>query len=688
MRTFGFVWIFVLLGLSAPVLNADEGLWLFNDFPADRVRGQHGVDVTQEFLDHIRLSSTRLYPYGSGSFVSPTGLVFTNHHVASDCIQKLTTAENNYVRDGFYAPTLSDERACPDLEINVLTRIEDVTDRVKGAVTEGATPAEANRQKKTAMTGIEKACTDAGGDRCDVETMFSGGQYHLYEYKKYTDIRLVFAPEERITAFGGDPDNFTYPRYCLDFTFLRVYENGKAAKTEHFLKWSREGVQEGELTFVSGHPGTTGRLLTYSALEFARDYSYPLRLRRYQLYSQALERYSAISEDNKRIARDDVLGYQNSRKAYIGFLRGLQDEKLMARKLSEEEDLRAAVEADAKLEDQFGGLWDEVAEAYGEYEGFYKRQYLLETSGTGGSALLAKARGVLRFATETAKPNGDRLREYADSALPTREQSMFSPAPIHEDLEIVLLSAYFRLLSGELGASDPTVKLILASRTPAAAADYYVGGTKLQNVGERKRLAKDPAAVQASEDTMMRLAAIIDGPARQYRKQYADEVQAVLQSSASKVAQVRFAVSGAGDYPDATFTLRMSYGPAKGYEDSRGKWIPFTTRIGGVYERATGADPFRLPPSWLKAEKKLDTDTPFNFVTTNDTHGGNSGSPTVNAKGEGIGILFDGNIESLPNRFVFTDRTSRSVHVASQVILESLRKVYRADRILKELGVE
>ncbi len=668
--------------------HADEGLWLFNDFPVEKVAKKYGFRVTQEFLDHVRLSSTRLFPYGSGSFISPKGLVFTNHHVASDCIQKLTTAEHNYLRDGFHARSFEEEKACPDLEINVLIRIEDVTRRVKGVVKPGMNPAEANRARKAEMSRIENECRQAGGDRCDVVTLFSGGQYHLYEYKKYTDVRLVFAPEEAIAAFGGDPDNFNYPRYCLDFALLRVYENGRPAHTPEYLKWSREGVKDGELTFVSGHPGTTGRMLTYAALEFYRDVSYPLVLGWIEHLERALLDFSRTSEDNQRIARDNLLMAQNSRKAYRGFLRGLRDPKLMSRKRAEEDKLRAAVNADPKLKKKYSGIWGEVAAAYRRYAEFYRRYYLLERAPTRGSDLFRIARHVVRLPVERAKPNEKRLREYTDAALPTLEQFLYSPAPIHPSMEKVVVAAYLEFLKQELGASDPVVQAALGGKSPAEAAAEYVDSSRLADVELRQRLASDAKAVAASKDGMVRLARLLDPAARKLRRRYEDEVEAVITSAASSIAQVRYAVFGADEYPDATFTLRLSYGPVKGYNDEHGRPVPSMTRIRGLYERATGKEPYKLPPSWIEAKDRLDMDTPFNFVTTNDTHGGNSGSPTINTKGEVVGILFDGNIESLPNRFVYTEERARSVHVASQAIIEALRKVYRAERILKEIGMD
>ncbi|MCP5114032.1 MAG: S46 family peptidase, partial [bacterium] len=490
------------------------------------------------------------------------------------------------------------------------------------------------------------------------------------------DIRLVFAPEASIAAFGGDPDNFTYPRYCLDFAFFRVYEHGRPAATPRHLPWSRKGAADGELTFVPGHPGSTGRLLTVSALEFSRDVAYPLVHQRSKRLGDALLEFSGASEDNTRIARDNLLGMQNSLKAYTGFLAGLHNDKLMVRKRAEEKELRDAVMADAKLRAEFGSTWDDVSAAYAEYAKIYKRYRLLESYPERGSEMLRAAILVLRYAEETTKPNEERLREFAEAALPSVRRRMYSPAPIEDSMEIVVLTDYLRFVSSELGADDPTVKALLDGASPAAAARKYVESSKLKDVDERKRLAEDLDAVRASTDGMIHMARILDQPGRKLRKIYEDKVEAPVRASGGLIAAARYAVRGAGHYPDATFTLRLSYGPVKGYENAKGKWVPWSTNFKGLYRRATGDAPFRLPPSWIKAKDKLDLTTPYNFVTTNDTHGGNSGSPTINTKGEVVGIIFDSNIEGLPNRFVFTDAMARSVHVTSQGITEALVKIY------------
>ncbi len=684
--------IFALFAVlaTAPlfVAHADEGLWLFNNFPKELVASKYHFQVTDAFLNHLQLASVRFNNGGSGSFVSPYGLLFTNHHVGLDCIQKLSSAEHDYTANGFYAVDHAAERQCPDLEVNVLLRIRDVTAEVKGAAKDAANAAEANKQRKAAMSQIEKSCTAETGHRCDVVTLYSGGVYNLYEYKKYTDVRLVFAPEMDIAQFGGDPDNFTYPRYDLDFAFFRAYENGKPAEVKDWLRWSRGGVKDKELTFVSGNPGATGRLATYAELEFSRDSSYPLIHDRLRSLVAALEAYGAQSAENKRVASENLLYVQNSYKAYTGFLAGLRDPVLMKEKLEQETKLRAAIAQDPEKQKQFGAVWDDVAAAYAQYRGFYTQHWLLERGPTAGSELFGIAREVLRYAEETRKPNAERLREFAESNLPAVEQSMYSPEPLTDSMEIAVLANYFTFLRARLGEDDPTVKAVLNGQTPEQAASGYVTTSKLKDVAERKRLAKDLDAVMASDDGMIRLARMLDEPARRYRKEYEDKIEAVLAESKGKVAQARFAVYGASEYPDATFTLRLTYGPVLGYKDAAGHAVPYTTTFDGLYKRATGVDPYKLPQRWLDAKGALNLSTPFNFVTTTDTHGGNSGSPTVDQKNEVIGILFDGNIESLPNRFVFTDAIARSVHVASQGIIEALRKVYKADRVVRELGME
>lgn len=677
-----------LLAAIPCIATADEGMWLFNHFPSQTVEKKYGFQVTGEFLNHLQRSAVRFNNGGTGSFVSNRGLLFTNHHVGSDCIQKVSSASNDYMKNGFYAATAGEEKRCPDLEVNVLESIENVTARVNSGIDDKLAPAEANQKRKAAMSAIEKECATATGLRCDVVTLFHGGQYHLYRYKKYTDVRLVFAPESDIAFFGGDAENFTYPRYNLDVAFFRAYENGAPAQVAQWFRWSGEGVKNGELIFVPGNPGTTGRLMTMAELEFARDVSYPLILRRLSSLIAATEKYMASGSEEKRVGSENLQGQQNSFKAYTGFLRGLRDKSLMDKKQFDEKNLRAAIAKDAVQKEKFGPLWDELQTAYAKLRTFYPRYWLFETGATRGSELMAIARDVVRYAEETQKPNDKRLREYAETALPAREQALFSTAPITPSMETVVLANYFEFLVKELGRSDATVKAILNGKSPRQAARAYISGTRLIDVETRKRLAKDPAAMRASDDPMIRLALTLDGPARELRKRYEDEVESIVTRAASQIAQARFALSGGNEYPDATFTMRLTYGDVKGYPNDQGQLVPWTTTIGGLYPKGTGKEPYVIPASWLKANDKFDLNTPFNFVSTADTHGGNSGSATLNTKGEVVGILFDGNIESLPNRFVYTDEQSRSVHVASQAVIEALRKAYSATRVLDELAVK
>ncbi|MFN0103762.1 MAG: S46 family peptidase [Bryobacteraceae bacterium] len=665
---------------------ADEGMWLFNQFPKEELKKKYGISLTDEFLLNLQMSSVRFNSGGSGSFVSPDGLLFTNHHVGAECIYKVSTKEHDYIKDGFQARERGEEKACPDLEVNILLRIETVTAKVNAGVPRETSAADANRLRQANIVKLESECNKTTGNRCDVVTLYSGGQYDLYEYKKYTDIRLVFAPEEAIAAFGGDPDNFTFPRYCLDFALFRAYENGQAVKPKHYLRWSKTGVKEGEAVFVSGHPGKTDRLATVAELEFQRDVTQPYGLEILKKLADRLLAFGATDAESKRIARDVLASVQNSFKARSGFQRGLLDPELMRLKKDAENRLRKAVADDPAKQREFGAIWDEIAGYVKEYRTFYVEYSLLERAPATGSELFALARTINRYVAEKPKPNADRLREFSDSALPATEMAMYSTAPVYPALEEVVLTEWMKRLIEKMGADHALVKKILDGRTPEEAARYYVRGSKLADVAERKKLTTGAYGVASSTDTMIRLVRLVDAEGRDLHKRFQDKVEAVQASSASRIARARFAVYGANEYPDATFTLRLTYAAVKGYTNAEGKKIPWATDFAGLYQRANGVEPFALPPSWLKARGAVRLKTPYNFVSTADTHGGNSGSPTVNAKGELVGILFDGNIEGLPNQYLYRDRMERSVHVANQGIVESLRNVYGATGILKEIG--
>lgn len=656
-------------------------MWLFNQFPKDKVRQKYGVSVEQPFLDHLRLSSVRTG--ASGSFVSPHGLIFTNHHVVLGCVQNISSSEHDYVANGFYARSLEEEKKCPGAEANVLLKIEDITDEVRSAVKADPNSAEGNRQRKAETARLENECLARTGNNCQAVTLYGGAQYNLYQYKKYTDVRLVFAPEFQIGFFGGDPDNFTYPRYCLDIGFFRVYENGKPADTPNFLHWSGEGVKDRDVVFVSGNPARTERLITMAELEYYRDVSYPFTLKRLELTINALKTYMAKSPENERAAKDTLFSLENSYKAMHGAYTGLEDKRLMDEKRAGERKLRAAIDKDSVKRAEYGKSWDQIAGALRDARSTYVRRALID-GGPMGSTLFRVARNVVRLPEEKAKPEEQRLREYSGSALRSLENQLYASAPFSAAKEVVLLSVYFRMLQSELGTADPTVKSVLDGKSPEAAAEDYLAQTKLGDVAERKRLAAGTEAVRESRDSMVRLARLLDPEARKLRKNFEDRTEATLNSVKPKLAEARFAVYGTGEPPDATFTLRLSYGQVKGNEDNRGKQVPYATNFEELYRRATGELPYVLPKSWLAAKDSLNLKTPLDFVSTADIIGGNSGSPTVNAKGEIVGIVFDGNIESLPSDFQYSETQARAIHVSSQAILEALRKVYHAERILAE----
>jgi hypothetical protein len=681
-----------LLGLLSclaltTVSVADEGMWLYNAFPKDKVKAKYGFEPTQQWLDHVRLSSVRFNNGGSGSFVSPDGLTFTNHHVGAVCVQQLSTNGRDYIKDGFYAKTQTEEAKCPDLELNVLVGIEDVTAKVNANVKPDMPTADAARAQRAAMSQVEKACASATGQRCDVVTFYSGELYNLYKYKKYTDVRLVFAPEFDAAFFGGDPDNFTYPRYDLDITFFRVYENDKPAHLEHYLRWFKDGVKDGDLIFVSGHPGSTGRLRTLSQLEFLRDVDYPSRLETYQRRISMLQAFSTQSEENARIAKEEIFSYQNSFKAITGYLDGLKDKDEMAAKQSDEAKLEAAFKADSKNK-AAGNPWEEIAATVKLQREIYLPLTYIERTRGFNSELAYFARWIVRATDEKTKPSDQRLREYRDSALPSLEQELFSTAPIYKSLETLTLADSLAQMRDALGADNPDVQKALNGKSPEDAAKDLIANTKLDQVSVRKQLYEGgQTAVQASTDPLIVLMRGIDPDARNLRKQYDDKVDAVERRDGAAIAKARFARSGFSQPPDATFTLRLSYGAVKGYEEN-GKHIPYFTTIAGGFEHSAEHDnkpPYQLPASWMKAKSQLKLTTPLNYVSTADIIGGNSGSPTLNKNGEVVGIIFDGNIQSLAWNFVYDDKGARAVHVDSRGIQEALRKIYGANRLADEL---
>jgi Peptidase S46 len=673
---------------SVNIALGDEGMWPFDNVPRSEIKKRYGFDISDAWLKKVQLASVRFNNGGSGSFVSPDGLVLTNHHVASDTLQKLSTPERDFLKEGFYARTRPDEVKAPDLELNQLISIEDVTARVNASAKPGATAAETNSARRAEIARIEKESSEKTGLRSDVVTLYQGGQYSLYRYKKYTDVRLVFAPEFNIAFFGGDPDNFNFPRYNLDMTLFRIYEDGKPIKSENYFKWSKAGAKEGDLVFVSGHPGTTQRLNTVAHLEYLRGTGLPYTLKYLERLHAVLTKYSAQGEEQARRAHEELLSIENSLKAYRGQYQGLQDKAIMASKQASEDALRRAVTADAKKQKEYGDAWENVAKGRKALAGYFREYSLVENKAGFNSELFAIARELVRLAAEGAKPNAERLPEYTDARRESLELALYSPAPIYDDFEKMKLADSLAFLRDELGADNPVVKKALAGKTAEARAAELVSGTKLRDVAYRKQLAAGGAkAIQESTDSMIVLARMIDDEARAVRKRYETELQSNERASYAKIARALFELEGTKVYPDATFTLRLSYGAVKGYEENGKQVKPFTT-FAGLYERAAqhgNKFPYELPRSWVEKKSKLDLNTPFNFVSTNDTTGGNSGSPVFNRSAELVGLLFDGNIYSLVGSFIYDGTQNRSVMVDVRAMTESLRKVYGASELADEL---
>jgi hypothetical protein len=677
----------VVLAMNLSPTHADEGMWLFNNIPAKLLKERHNFVPDAKWLEHVQKSSVRFNSGGSGSFVSADGLVMTNHHVGADCLQKLGSKDKDYVKEGFMAKTQAEEIKCVDEELNVLMSIEDVTDKVNAAVKSDMKPEEAFLARRKVIAGIEKESLDKTKLRSNVITLYQGGAYHLYRYKRYTDLRLVFAPEQQIAFYGGDPDNFEYPRYDLDVCFFRVYENDKPARIEHYLKWSKDGVQDNELIFVPGNPGRTDRLATMDELAYLRDRQYPYALQRLNRLEVLLGTFSERSDENARQAKEFFFSVQNSRKARVGGLAGLLDPQLMGRKKAQDEKLRAAIAKDPKLKDALAA-WDKIAAAE-KVRAANARDYNMLEAGHGFTCeLFGIARTLLRAGEEKPKPNGERLREYTDSNLESLEDELFSTAPIYDDYEIVKLTDALTFLAAQLGSENALVQKVLAGKSPHERARELIKGTKLKDVALRKELYKGGAkAVDASKDPMIELARLIDKDARAVRKILETQVDEPKRQAYAQIARAKFAIEGTGTYPDATFTLRLAFGVVKGYEED-GKKIPYTTTFAGLYARSQlhhDKPPFDLPKRWVERKDRLNLKTAFNFVCTADIIGGNSGSPVVNKDAEVVGLIFDGNIQSLVLDFIYTEEQARALAVASQGIVEALRKVYDANELANEI---
>ena len=659
-------------------------MWTFDNPPVKQLEEKYHFTPTQQWLDHVRLSCVRLNDGGSGSFISPHGLLLTTHHVARGQLQKNSTAEHDYVKNGFYAATPEEEMKSPDLEVNVLESMENVTSRVQAALKGAKTPEEEFDKRRSVIAEIERDSLQKTGLRSDVVTLYQGGEYWLYRYKKYTDVRLVFAPEDQAAFFGGDPDNFTYPRYDLDMALFRVYENGKPIDSKDYLKWNPKGAGDGELVFVPGNPGSTQRLDTMAQLEFERDYVEPAVLKLLKHRVGVMEDFSKLGTEQTREAASMIFGLQNSIKAYEGRYQGLLDKNVMDTKAKDEADFKARVDANPEWKQAYGGAWAAIAEAIRKDEPRFKQQIFRSTD----SQLANNAATIVDYVAEIKKPDGERLPGYHDAQLQSLRFRLFSPAPIYPAMEIARMTGALEEDVAQLGADDPFLKIVLDGRSPKEAATALVNGTKLREPAFRKELVEGgQAAVDASTDPMIVLERRLDPLRREMIKWQQDNVQSVEEEAGEQLGKARFAVYGKGTYPDATFTLRLSYGQVKGYP-MNGTKAPYKTTFYGLWDRATSFDfegPFYLPSRYKENRDKLDLATPLDFVTTNDIIGGNSGSPVINRNAELVGLIFDGNIESLVGDFVYDITANRAVAVHTAAMTEALRKLYHTDRLAKEI---
>ena len=665
--------------------RADEGMWTFDSFPAAKVEAAYGVKIDQKWLNRVQAASVRLSNGCSASLVSKDGLVLTNNHCVVDCVQALSTDRMDYVKDGFLVATREAERKCPGMRAEILTSITDLTAQINAA-TAGLTGEAFVKGRNAAIARTEsEACAKDDKSRCQMVSLYRGGQFKLYKYRKYADVRLVFAPEFATAFFGGDPDNFNFPRFNLDVSFVRLYEDGKPIRSPEHLIWRSTPPKLDEVTFVSGNPGSTERMLTLAQLETQRDLALPIaQLQRSELRGRLIQ-FSAESPEHKRIATDTLFSLENGFKVYYGRQFALNDKGLMAAKATAETELRAKVAADPRLAQSVGDPWDDIAKAQQAYADNYLRYRQLEMGAGSASELYWYARGLVRAAQERTKPSGERLPEYADARLPLMEKELLDPMPIHPELETLFLDFWLSKTREYLTADDPATRLLLGKESPEGLAARLVNGTRLADPAVRKALWEGGlAAVQTSDDPMIRFVLAIDPAAREIRKTWDDQVAGPTDSASARVAAARFGVYGDAVYPDATFTLRLSYGKVAGWT-WRGVTVPAFTTFAGLYERATGAEPFQLAPRWIAAKDRLNPDTVFNFVTTNDIIGGNSGSPVINAKGEVLGAAFDGNIHSLGGNYGYDGAVNRTVVVSTAAATEALEKVYGQTALVKEL---
>lgn len=673
--------VFIGSALFAGRVVADEGMWPLNRFPATHLQKKHGFTPTREWLEHAQLASVRL-PGCSGSIVSSSGLVMTNYHCAVSCIESLSTNDRNLLETGFYAATAAEERICPGVQINQLTAITDVTDRV-AAGTKGAAGEAFAKARQAVFATIQRECATSDDVTCEVVSLYQGGKYDLYKYRRFSDVRLVFAPEFDTAFFGGDPDNFMFPRYNLDLAFMRLYEGGAPYRPAYRFAWSPAGSSPGDLVFVTGHPGTTLRQYTVAQLEFERDVRLVTDLSYYSERRGLLMEFQRRGAEQARFATPTLTFLENTLKVFHGQSSALADPALLERKRADEAALRRQIAARPDLAKRYGGAWDAIAKAVrGKRDPWLRAAAFNRLT---GSQLLGQALTLVRLPAEQAKPNGERLPEYTEGALPGRRQVITASTPYSKEMDTVFLTHILTHLREQLGLDDPAVKALLGHRSPGEVAASAISGTHLDDAAVRTELLKGgTAAIEASQDPLIALAKAVDPFARAARRQLEEGVESVIDRNQELVAQARFAAFGETVYPDATFTLRVSYGTVKGWREGNQDVRPFTT-LGGLYERVTGSDPFVLPKRWLERKSSVALDTPFNLSADTDIVGGNSGSPMIDRNGRIVGLVFDGNIHSIGGEYWFDETKNRTVAVDSRGIREALKSVYGADRVLAEL---
>ncbi len=690
-----FALVIFIFSLS---LYADEGMFTFDNPPVDQIAKKYGIKLDSKWFEYAMKASLRFNNGGSGSFVSKNGLVMTNHHIGFDCIQKISTSEKDYVRDGFIAKSMNEEVKCPDLEVNMLYSLEDVTDRVISSEKNAKNDIERGKRRKQEMAKIEKECNESTKLRCNVVTLYGGGQYVLYRYKKFTDVRLVFAPEQQIAFFGGDPDNFTYPRYDLDMTFFRIYENNKPYQPDSFFRFNVNGPQENELVFVIGNPGTTKRLYTTSQLVFQRDTFYPTRVRKMKIFVEALKDYASKSEENARQSKEILFMFQNALKAYKGMLDALLDRNIFDKKIQDENALiKSTMKNPKDLRDLKTAL-KKVEKAEKEYKNLFPVEMASRTI-INYSELFSRAFEIVQMVIEKKKPNEDRFEEYRETALPSLEQQIYSTAPIYKGVERTILFTSITDAIKDLGEKHEFIQLLLGGKKVEEVVEKIVEKTKIYDVNFRKEIVKKGEGMKEdewrefllkSDDPLLRYAAVVEPYLRKNRKIYEDRVESVERVAAGRIQSIRFKVFGKGIPPDATFTPRIAFGVVKGYE-AEGTIVPYKTSFYGLFARSADFNnhpPFDLPKRYLEREKFINMKTPLNFVSTADIVGGNSGSPVINKNHEVVGLIFDSNIEGLIGTFVYSDEKARAVSVHSAGMLEALRNIYEVKWVFDELSGE